>query len=207
MKKWLREYESKDDLMDVLVKEQFVNSLPTTLQVWIREREPETSDAAFDMADSFVHARECGSSNGIGKSGWKTEGPGMEHSQRCYKCGEEGHFAGRCYKRVTQTNEQEATKMHMADTSSGSGSKVKCYNCGKPGHVARKCPESALFARSRSKDNVLERNVTRRGTVEGTNVQDIILDTGCSRTLVQKDLVPPIKWLEDKASYDQVCTR
>ena len=89
--------------------------------------------------------------------------------------------------------------MHMADTSSGSGSKVKCYNCGKPGHVARKCPKSALFVRSWSKDNVLERNVTQRGTVESTNVQDIILDTGCSRTLVRKELVPPIKWLEDKA--------
>ena len=33
VKKWLPEYESKDELMDVLVKEQFVNSLPTTLQV------------------------------------------------------------------------------------------------------------------------------------------------------------------------------
>ncbi|KAL5509618.1 hypothetical protein EMCRGX_G005015 [Ephydatia muelleri] len=151
---------------DVLVKEQFVNSLPTTLQVWIREREPETNDAAFDMADSFVRARECGSSNRIGRSSWKTEGPEMEHSidkQRCFKCG--GHFVGRCYKQVTQTNEQETMNMHMADTSAGSGSKVKC---GKPG-LARKCPESALFVISRSKDNVLERNVTRRGTVEGTN--------------------------------------
>ncbi|KAL5497079.1 hypothetical protein EMCRGX_G013478 [Ephydatia muelleri] len=88
VKKWLREYESKDELMDVHVKEQFVNSLPTTLQVWIREREPETSDAAFDMADSFVHARECGSSNGIGRSGWKTEGPGMEHSHDKYSSGQ-----------------------------------------------------------------------------------------------------------------------
>ena len=33
MKKWLREYESKDELMDVHVKEQFLNSLPTTLRV------------------------------------------------------------------------------------------------------------------------------------------------------------------------------
>ena len=58
VKKWLREYQSNDELMDVLVKEQFVNSVPTTLQVWIWEREPETRDAAFDIADSFVHARE-----------------------------------------------------------------------------------------------------------------------------------------------------
>eukprot|EP00731_Ephydatia_muelleri_P035196 Em0104g2a len=144
-KKWLRDYESKEELLDVLVKEQFVNSLPTILQVWIREREPETSEAAFDLADSFVHARECGSGNGMGRSGLKKEGPGMDNSQdkpRCFKCGEEG---------------------------------------------------------SRCKDTLLERNVTRRGTVEGTKVQDIILDTGCSRTLVRKDLVPPSKWLEERA--------
>ena len=138
--------------------------------MWIREREPETSDAAFDMADSFVHARECGSSNGIGRSGWKTEGPGMEHShdkQCCFKCGEDGHFVGRCYKQVTQTNKQEATKMHMADTSAGSGSKVKCYNCGKPGHVARKCPKSALFVRSRSKDKCARKECNPEGYCGG----------------------------------------
>ena len=200
-KKWLRDYESKEELLDVLVKEQFVNSLPTILQVWIREREPETSEAAFDLADSFVHARECGSGNGMGRSGLKNEGPGMDNSQdkpRCFKCGEEGHFAGRCHEQGAKA-EQDAVKRQSYRADSSAGSKVKCYNCGKTGHVARRCPESALFAGSRCKDTLLERNVTRRGTVEGTKVQDIILDTGCSRTLVRKDLVPPSKWLEERA--------
>ena len=200
-KKWLRDYESKEELLDVLVKEQFVNSLPTILQVWIREREPETSEAAFDLADSFVHARECGSGNGMGRSGLKNEGPGMDNSQdkpRCFKCGEEGHFAGRCHEQGAKA-EQDAVKRQSYRADSSAGSKVKCYNCSKTGHVARRCPESALFAGSRCKDTLLERNVTRRGTVEGTKVQDIILDTGCSRTLVRKDLVPPSKWLEERA--------
>ena len=32
--------------------------------------------------------------------------------------------------------------------------------------------------------------------MEGQEVQDILLDTGCTRTMVHADLVPPHKFLE-----------
>ena len=35
--------------------------------------------------------------------------------------------------------------------------------------------------------------------MEGTKVQDIILDTGCSRTMIRKDLVPRSKWRAEEA--------
>ena len=35
-----------------------------------------------------------------------------------------------------------------------------------------------------------EMSVARTGAVEGTDVHDIILDTGCSQTMVRNDLVP-----------------
>ena len=38
--------------------------------------------------------------------------------------------------------------------------------------------------------------VAKTGSVEGTAVSNILLDTGCSRTLVRKDLVPKEKRLE-----------
>ena len=38
--------------------------------------------------------------------------------------------------------------------------------------------------------------VANPGSIEGTAVNDILLDNGCSRTLVQKDLVPKEKLLE-----------
>ena len=38
--------------------------------------------------------------------------------------------------------------------------------------------------------------VVKPGSIEGTAVNDILLDNGCPRTLVQKDLVPKEKLLE-----------
>ncbi len=42
----------------------------------------------------------------------------------------------------------------------------------------------------------LKPGVPRPGTVEGTQVPDVLLDTGCSRSLVRRDLVPAEKILE-----------
>ena len=37
----------------------------------------------------------------------------------------------------------------------------------------------------------------RSGFVEGNKVEDIVLDTGCSRTMIRRDLVPTTKILDD----------
>ena len=37
----------------------------------------------------------------------------------------------------------------------------------------------------------------RNGVVEGRYVKGIMLDTGCSRTMVRRDLVPQAKWLKE----------
>ena len=42
-------------------------------------------------------------------------------------------------------------------------------------------------------------NVKRKGLVEGTPVEKILLDTGCSKTLVRKELIPKEKVMEGEA--------
>ena len=42
-----------------------------------------------------------------------------------------------------------------------------------------------------------DRAVLRSGLVEGNEVEDIVLDTGCSRTMIRRDLVPTTKILDD----------
>ena len=45
-----------------------------------------------------------------------------------------------------------------------------------------------------------ESGIMRSGTVEGTYVKNILLDTGCSRTLIHRKLVPEEVLLEGKAT-------
>ena len=70
------------------------------------------------------------------------------------------------------------------------------------GHLSFECPDRALLCR---KD--LEHEVTRRGEVEGRMVGDIVLDTGCSRTMVRKELVDEEKTLtgRDSTLCSQCC--
>ena len=75
---------------------------------------------------------------------------------------------------------------------------VTCFNCGQKGHVSTRCPSNALFCGVRGR-RPQEQGVHRHGVVEGRYVGDILLDTGCSRTLVRKDLVPDKKMREGDA--------
>ena len=46
-------------------------------------------------------------------------------------------------------------------------------------------------------ERLADRAVLRSGFVEGNKVQDIVLDTGCSRTMIRSDLVPTTKLLDN----------
>ena len=76
---------------------------------------------------------------------------------------------------------------------------IRWYDCGGRGHVLAKRPSNALYCGNRVAECTRERRrklqdaVYRSGTVEGQQVDRIVLDTGSSRTLVRSDLVPVSK--------------
>ena len=71
---------------------------------------------------------------------------------------------------------------------------VECYNCGKRGHMSRFWPKNALYCPGRK----TEKSIERRGTVNGQEVGNIVLDTGCSQTMVHSRLVQSDKLLEEE---------
>ena len=72
---------------------------------------------------------------------------------------------------------------------------MKCYNCSKYGHISAQCPEKAsLFC-----GGGIGRSVVRTGLVEGVEVFDVLLDTGCTRMMVRSDLFPENKLLPGEA--------
>ena len=67
-----------------------------------------------------------------------------------------------------------------------------------------KCPSVALFCKLEQQSPVHQSgvkatSVCRSGQVEGIHLDQIVLDTGCSRTMVRRDLVPGHKLIEGDA--------
>ena len=58
----------------------------------------------------------------------------------------------------------------------------RCYTCYKVGNVATHCPAHVLAVTEKTVDQ----SMLCSGMTEGQHVDDIFLDTGCSRTLVHQ---------------------
>ena len=89
-------------------------------------------------------------------------------------------------------------------------SDIECFNCHKKGHYSSNCPHNAMLCVECRMDYrgslpALERKavtkpgVLKRGIVKGKLSQEILLDTGCSRTLMHQDLVLEEKIIEGEA--------
>ena len=74
---------------------------------------------------------------------------------------------------------------------------IKCYNCGQRGHFTTRCPSNAMFSDSATSEfGTPLHEVSREGTIEGTLVTDMLLDSRTSRTMARLDLVPKGKVVE-----------
>ena len=179
--KWLKDYRTRGDVVDAIVTEQFVNVLPEDVKVWVKERKPKTSEEAGRLAEDYRQARKTE----LWSPGPKTAKQGGPKS--CYTCGQVGHLAKDC----------SGKKVSLPPPSKGEDLAKKkkeekplvCYNCGGRGHTSRKCPSDAMFCRSEVGKPQANQPFRCQGLVGGQFVEDIVLDTGCSRTLVRGDLV------------------
>ena len=106
--------------------------------------------------------------------------------RKCHYCGKVGHEEEVCFKKTRDEG--------------GRQKGIVCFNCRKPGHLARRCPNNRtlLGRESRVKGNM---GLYCKGSVEGRSVTQILLDTGFSRTMVRRQLVPHTKILEGKMVY------
>ena len=87
----------------------------------------------------------------------------------------------------------------MGGRSSGP-SMLRCYQCRQIGHQSTNCPQGrgAMFNRKMEHcGRQGERKVFRQDIIEGKMVK-VFLDTGCSRTMVRRNVVPEHKLIEGK---------
>ena len=98
-----------------------------------------------------------------------------------------GHTEEDCYKR----------KREESQRSRG----TPCYHCKKQGHMSRECPEKSMACKEQmDRRRAGGRPMYKAGKVEGQEVTDILLDTGCSRTMVHRNLVAMEKVIVGKVA-------
>ncbi len=219
-KKWLDRYSTVEEQWDAVVLEQFLNTLDPETRIWVKERKPKTSDEAGRLADDYEQARgQTGSGKGPKKLESQSSGQVTgARTLRCFSCGDSGHVARNCRKLPKSGGASGAggATGPSAPSPPATGGKelqpavtntrreVKCYNCGQKGHISKQCPSNAALlcqadGTSRQRQQRAGTGVMRAGSVEGRSVADILLDTGCSQTLVRSDLVPAEKLIQGDA--------
>lgn len=195
--KWTRECKSAEEICHLVAMEQILESLPSEIHVWVRERKPRTATEAGQLADDYVQARrqESRVSAGARSGGESTRGqargqennvPGPtereEYSRQCGHCRRIGHTTEEC--RQAKRNE-EANRVVTR--------KVR-FGCGEEGHIKAICPRKLLYnSITGGARGAARTRVNRRGLVEDKGAKDILLDTGCAKTMVQRELVSPTK--------------
>ena len=57
--KWPKERTTVRDVVEMIVKEQLLDTVPASVCVWVHERKPQDSVEVGQLADYYAHAQQC----------------------------------------------------------------------------------------------------------------------------------------------------
>ena len=151
------------------------------------------------LADDYIATRK----DEAAEKGEEEKAPDRCQFLRCGKCRKLGHLTRDCRQSQPKL-EREKDKGEAARKAKRDLKDIEGFNCHQKGHFASNCPSNALFCREKLPGKVGEQTrtsteLTRKGSVEGRAVDNILLDTGCSRMLVHQEWVPRDRMLDGEA--------
>ena len=129
-KKWLKQQATAEAVVEVVAQEQLLNTLPSNVRVWVRERKPTTCLEAGQLADDYAQARRQA---------------GLESKREDVKNGKGGKQSGTGGQGKGRVGEESAGTRDVDGKGQPSRKGPRCYSCHKFGHIASKCPSSAVM--------------------------------------------------------------
>ena len=123
---WMADVHMVEEVLEKLVVEQLVNTMPAELRIWVAERKPKTGLEAGRLADDYLQA--CRNVRQGTRDMKKERGTSdTSEPRRCHHCGSADYF-----KRDCPVKESSGA----GNNSKNSKSKpVKCFNCRNYGHM------------------------------------------------------------------------
>lgn len=110
-KRWMelsRTEQSFEGVLDLLLKEQFINSVGKLLSIFLKERKPNSVENMASIAEQYIEAhgvssftsdRHIGNNSSVNSGIRRDSGSSMGGIKKCFICEKPGHIAKECLKR------------------------------------------------------------------------------------------------------------
>lgn len=166
--------ENFDNLVDVIIKDQLVNSVDKELSEYLRENElfNVDFDKMIKLADNFQSIHKSDSNNSGNYDSNVT-------TKTCYVCKRSGHSARNC-----KFNTSNFVSGPLSEATGNSNNLFvenrTCFKCNKKGHIARYCANTEEAGNA----NFVKIGVPNQSLNESFNVMSIAA-SGCQISVNQ----------------------
>ena len=183
------------EMKEMILLEQFLETLPPEMRVRVMERKPSTAGAAADIADDLDVARQYESES-------KPPAPRMEKLSRQSRS-------------ASPTFQMRSSQFRIPPRpKTNTRGEVQCWACEGWGHIAANCPDKlnkgagkagsgkVLFNQGQTEaeapcSQLLPNfEVVKEVTLDDTKVK-VFLDTGSQTSVARADLVARENWDSD----------
>ena len=138
--KWFKEYDTRERVIDMIVREHFLTMLPEDIHVWVKEHKPETSVIAGKLAEDYQQARKTAEDDQTRSKEKPSKG-----GKRCLVCHKTGHLARDCSNRTYKKNVRSTEGYHNITTRDEFSAVLRCFTCNGKGHTSKQCPVRHYF--------------------------------------------------------------